>query len=100
MFGLRAAEAGKRISRWLRDGLKMADPCISPNHSWRHWFVDAARRVSMPLEVRSAITGHSAKRDESAGYGEGAGSMLGVLASHLAKVALPPGVPPPPKAAP
>lgn len=96
VFGLRSTEAGKKVSRWLRDGLKLPDPLISPNHSWRHWFVDAARRVSMPVEVRSAITGHSAKVDESAGYGGGVGSMLGVMAAHLEKVALPPGVPLPP----
>lgn len=100
VFGLRSTEAGKRVGRWLRAGLKLDDPLISPNHSWRHWFVDAARRVSMPLEVRSAITGHSAKADESAGYGGGVGSMLGVMAAHLEKVALPPGIPPRPQAAP
>ena len=29
----------------------------------------------MPIEVRSAITGHSAKMDESAAYGEGMGDI-------------------------
>ena len=43
----------------------------------------------MPLEVRSALTGHSAKLDESAGYGEGVGSMLALMAEAVAKVALP-----------
>ncbi len=94
VFGLRSTEAGKKIGRWLRTDLAMVDPRISPNHSWRHWFIDAARRVSMPVEVRSALTGHSAKMDESAGYGEGVGSMLGVLAAALAKVALPSTIPP------
>jgi hypothetical protein len=39
--------------------------------SWRHYFIDAYRRVVMRLEVRSAITGHSARMDESAGYKDG-----------------------------
>lgn len=40
----------------------------------------------MPVEVRSAITGHSAKLDESAGYGDGMGTMLQVMAGFMAKV--------------
>lgn len=94
VFGLRSTEAGRQVSRWLKNDLDLTDPRISPNHSWRHWFTDAARRVSMPLEVRSAITGHSAKMDESAGYGAGVSSMLDVLAAHLSKVKLPAAVPP------
>jgi hypothetical protein len=46
-------------------------------------------RVVMPVEVRSAITGHSAKMDESAGYGEGMGTFVQVVAAHLAKVECP-----------
>ena len=43
----------------------------------------------MPHEVRFALTGHSAKLDESAGYGEGVGSTMAVMASHLAKAKAP-----------
>lgn len=89
LFGLRSTEAGRKVGRWLRT-LGISDPRISPSHSWRHWFIDACRQVSMPIEVRSALTGHSARMDESAGYGAGVGSLLGVMAAHLAKVALPP----------
>lgn len=88
VFGQRAPLAGRKIARWLR-ALGITDPRISPSHSWRHHFMDAARRVSMPIEVRSAITGHSGKVDASAGYGDGVGSMLEVMASHLAKVPAP-----------
>ena len=81
----RGVTAGKRVARWLR-GLGVTDPRISPSHSWRHWFIDACRAVVMDVEVRSALTGHSARRDESAGYGAGMGSFVRVLAEHIAKV--------------
>jgi integrase len=89
VFGQRSVIAGRRITRWLRKELGMVDPRISPNHSWRHWFVGACRSVVIPLEVRSAITGHSAKLDESAGYGDGMTTFIRVLASHIAKVPCP-----------
>ncbi len=79
VFGLRSTEAGRRVGRWLRVTLDLSDPSVSPNHSWRHTFVDACRKVSMPIEVRSTLTGHSARLDASAGYGEGVGAMLPVL---------------------
>ena len=86
LFGLMGTEASRRVSRWLKVRLKITDERISPNHSWRHTFVQACRSISMPIEVRSALTGHSAKLDESAGYGAGAGSMVALLAEHLARV--------------
>lgn len=43
----------------------------------------------MPLEVRSALTGHSAKLDESAGYGHGVRSLVGLMAEAMARVVLP-----------
>jgi integrase len=86
MFGLRATNAGKKMSRWLKEGLGITDKRISPNHSWRHWFTDACRKVSIHPEVRSASTGHSAKMDESAHYGDGMKSFLNVLAEAIATV--------------
>jgi integrase len=86
VFGLRSVTAGRKVSRWLRSSLGMKDPRISPNHSWRHWFIGACRGVVMPLEVRSAITGHSAKMDESASYGDSMGTFVQVVAGYLAKV--------------
>jgi integrase len=91
VFGLRSVTAGRRIARWLRADLGIEDALISPSHSWRHWFIGACRRVVMPLEVRSAITGHSAKMDESAGYGDGMGTFVQVVAGYMAKVACPVG---------
>lgn len=89
LFGTRSANAGKRMGYWLRTDLGLTDPLLSPDHSWRHWLTGAARRVAMPIEVRSAITGHSAKLDESAGYGDGMKTFVAVLAEYLAKVPAP-----------
>jgi integrase len=89
VFGLRSVTAGKKIGRWLRDDLGIQDPLISPSHSWRHWFIGACRRIVIPVEVRSAITGHSAKLDESAGYGDAMGTFVEVVAGYMAKVPCP-----------
>ena len=89
VFGLRSTTAGRKVARWLRGDLGITDKLISPNHSWRHWFIGACRRVVMPLEVRSAITGHSAKMDESAAYGDGMGTFVQVVAGYLARVKAP-----------
>lgn len=92
VFGNRATSAGRKVSRWLKDTLAITDPRISPNHSWRHFFIGACRGVSMNSEVRSALTGHSAKMDESAQYGDGMKAFVQVLADALATIPCP--VPP------
>lgn len=86
LFGRRGTNASKNLSRWLKAELQITDPKISPSHSWRHWFTEACRRTRMHPEVRSALTGHSARLDESAGYGAGAGSFVGLLAEAIAKI--------------
>ena len=43
----------------------------------------------MHVEVRSALTGHSAKLDESAGYGDGMKTMMQVLADAIVRVPCP-----------
>jgi integrase len=87
-FGTRSQEASRRMSRWLR-GIGVVDPLISPAHSWRHWFIDAARQARIPEEVRDALTGHSRRLNESAGYGHGTKSFLEVLAEDLARIPSP-----------
>ncbi len=62
-FGRRSGTGGRRVGRWLRKDAGITDATISPNHSWRHAFIEACRRVVMPLEVRSALTGHSGQMD-------------------------------------
>jgi integrase len=86
LFGLRATNASKKVARCLKKELKITDPKITPNHSWRHWFIDARRQTGTSLEVCSALTGHRAKFDESAGYAGGTGSLVNTLAEAIAKV--------------
>lgn len=69
------------MARWIRS-LGLVDPRISPNHSWRHWFVGACRGASMHVEVRS----NSARLDESAGYGDGMRTFIQVLAAAIGKI--------------
>jgi integrase len=85
LFGSRGATAGKRLGYWLR-ALGITDREISPAHSWRHWFIDACRAAQLHPEIRSALTGHSARRDESANYGAGMGSFIQLLAENIGKV--------------
>lgn len=91
-FGLRGTIASKSLGYWVRTQMKITDPDISPAHSWRHWFITACRKVAMPQEIRSAITGHSGKVDESAGYGTHMGSLIRVLGAHMPNVKPPPGI--------
>jgi hypothetical protein len=93
LFAKRSGVVGKKVAKWVRGELGITDRRISPSHSWRHWFIDAARGVVMNPEVRSALTGHSARIDESAGYGAGMQSFVRVLFEAIATIKPP--VPPP-----
>lgn len=93
LFGSRAGPAGKAVSKWLKRTVGIDDATLSPNHSWRHWFIDACRVARMHPETRSALTGHSARLDESSGYEHGAGSFVQLLAEAVATVRLPEGLP-------
>lgn len=88
-FGNRGNSAQRLVSRWLRGKLKITDKQISPNHSWRHYFIDKARSVGMNPEVRDAITGHIDNRNESSKYGKGFRQMPERLAEEMAKIRLP-----------
>jgi integrase len=89
LFGNRGNTATKRVSRWLREKLGITDGQISPNHSWRHWFIERAREARIDSEVRNAITGHADNGNESHGYGRGWRMMPEVVAADIAKVRLP-----------
>lgn len=89
VFGRRSTTAGRKISRWLKADLGITDQKISPNHSWRHFFISACRSVAMNPEIRSALTGHSAKIDESADYGDEMKTFVGLLAANIAKLKSP-----------
>jgi integrase len=96
LFGTRGATGQKVMSRWLRQKLKITDRRISPAHSFRHWFIDAARAAGIDAEVRNAITGHADDRNESHRYGRGLREMPAKLFDEMQKITLPPGVAPAP----
>ena len=67
VFGKRSEQAGRMVRKWLRR-LGLTDEKISPSHSWRHHFVNACPGIVTPQEIRSALTGHAGRMDESAAY--------------------------------
>jgi integrase len=56
--GRRGSNASKRMSRLVRHDLKLADPLIEPDHSWRHRFSTVCG-LNIPDHRRKAIMGHS-----------------------------------------
>ena len=88
-FGNRGTSAQKIIGRWLRQKLEITDPKISPNHSWRHWWIDKARVAGMHPEIRNAITGHADDGNESHRYGLGWKAMPQALANAMAIIKFP-----------
>jgi integrase len=71
--GRRGTPASNRVSIWLRNKLKITDPKIAPNHSWRHTFETVHRNEMEPptrLDIMKSIMGHSQGSDMSAHYGE------------------------------
>ena len=70
-FGSRGGNATKDIGRWVRKKLKLTDPRLSPNHSWRHRFESLARteRLAMRDDVTDAILGHN-DGEASTRYGD------------------------------
>lgn len=89
LFGSRGTLAQRHVRVWLREKLKITDPRISPNHSWRHWFIDAARQSGMDIELRHAITGHADGDNESHRYGDGFKAMPRALADAMAAIRFP-----------
>ena len=71
--GRRGTPASNKVSKWLRNKLKIADPKIAPNHSWRHTFETIHRNELSPSTdavIMKHIMGHSQGSDMSAHYGE------------------------------
>jgi len=46
---------------------------VSPNHGWRHYFINRAREHGMDTELRNMITGHTARDVAGKVYGGPAG---------------------------
>lgn len=71
--GRRGTPASNMVSKWLRTKLKIKDPKIAPNHSWRHTFETIHRNELHPATdsvIMKHIMGHSQGSDMSAHYGE------------------------------
>jgi len=71
--GRRGTPASNKVSKWLRDKLKIPDRKIAPNHSWRHTFETIHRNELSPATetaIMKHIMGHSQGSDMSAHYGE------------------------------
>ena len=65
----RAQNAGAKVATWVREGVKITDKRLQPNHAWRHRFKTVARDVGIAPEYSDAITGHEDGR-ASSDYGE------------------------------
>jgi integrase len=56
--GRRSTPASNAVSKWLRNTLRVTDPRIGPNHSWRHLFATVHRRLGTRQDIVDAILGH------------------------------------------
>lgn len=59
-FGSRGGTGTKVLGRWVRS-LGIADPRISPSHSWRHRFKTLSRRHALSSDIVDVIVGHGKK---------------------------------------
>jgi hypothetical protein len=87
--GRRGSNASKRICRWIQKNLKLTDPLLEPDHSWRHRF-KTVFPDDAPDWQRKAIMGHS--EPGAAGvYGEvglrKAQSLINRLRNPLVEIA-------------
>jgi integrase len=70
--GRRGNPASRRISKWMRNKLKITDKRIAPNHSWRHTFETVHRNELEPPtreDIVNSITGHSQGSSSGRRYG-------------------------------
>jgi hypothetical protein len=54
----RPAVLRMELAAWVRK-IGVADPGVSPNHSWRHLFKKLANKVSISERTSDVITGHA-----------------------------------------
>ncbi len=54
-----------RLSEWTR-GLGIDDPRLAPNHSFRHWFKTALRKLDTADSLVDQIQGHAARSEGDA----------------------------------
>ena len=61
--GRRGNPASRRISKWMRNKLKIKDKRIAPNHSWRHTF-DSVHRNELEPATREDTVNHITGRSQ------------------------------------
>src|SRR5262249_21141282 len=80
LFPGTSSAAGKRYRRWAR---RLVPDERKVFHSWRHTVITLLREAQVPVDIRSAITGHS---DGSVQARYGSQYPLSVLAENVAKI--------------
>lgn len=66
--GRRGNPASRKISRWMRDKLKIEDKRIAPNHSWRHTF-ESVHRNELEPPTREDTVNHITGRSQGGASG-------------------------------
>ena len=66
--GRRGNPASRRISKWMRNKLKIKDKRIAPNHSWRHTF-ESAHRNELEPPTREDTVNHITGRSQGGASG-------------------------------
>jgi len=80
--GDRTKTPANRLRDWINKRTPVADPALSPNHSFRHRLVSECRRAGIDGDLQRQLTGHSA-RDVHARYGPGDAPMLAEALERL-----------------
>ena len=76
--GTRSHRFSERLSRWIRNGLKITDKRFV-TYSARHSFIDVCRAAAMPQYIINQIVGQRLAKGHAGGYG------IGVSVPELAK---------------
>jgi integrase len=66
--GRRGNPASRKISKWMRDKLKIEDKRIAPNHSWRHTF-ESTHRNELEPPTREDTVNHITGRSQGGASG-------------------------------
>src|ERR1700730_3093525 len=66
--GRRGNPASRRISKWMRNKLKIKDKRIAPNHSWRHTF-ESVHRNELDPPTREDTVNHITGRSQGGASG-------------------------------
>jgi integrase len=88
-FGKRSEPASKKLGRWMRGKVKIADMKKVAAHSWRHRMKDLVRFGGLPEEAADGLLGHTNPRNAGANYGHGSRGRPDMLIVEVSKIASP-----------